>query len=185
MDEARESRARREDPRRYASAEAGCRRSPRPASSSAPSGVDPRRSRSFRPPRVRSRSAAARAPREAGRCLRQSPRAWDLRSQPRAATLRAPDAKLALESFDAVGETAQARAELGVGATDPVIRHLDHDQAIHASDLDGGRGRLRVLPYVREAFGHEVEGSDLEALRKPAGELHFQPYRHGRSRGEL
>ena len=42
-----------------------------------------------------------------------------------------------------------------------------------------------MLSYVREALGHEIERSDLKALRKPACEFHVQLYRHGRSRGEL
>ena len=71
------------------------------------------------------RGARPRRPRGAARCPRRSRRAWDLRPDPGTAAGRAPDSKPAVERFDAVGDAAQSAAALRIGASDPVVGHLD------------------------------------------------------------
>ena len=84
---------------------------------------------------------------------------------------RRPDAQPPAERLDAVGEAAQARAALGVGAADPVVDDLDDDLAVAAVTSTLAERGLRVLADVREALGDDVVGGHLERLGQPSVEL--------------
>ena len=75
-----------------------------------------------------------------------------------------PDAQPAAERLDAVGEAAQARAALGVGAADAVVGDLDDDLAVASRDVD--RRRLAPARACRRWRGsrRRVVRRDLERL---------------------
>src|SRR3954449_4031348 len=93
-----------------------------------------------------------------GRCAGDAAR--DLGAQPRAAAGRAVERERAVEGGDAVGEAAQARAAVAVGAADAVVGHLDAHPAVLVTDRDLRAGRVGVLGHVLQALrGDEVGGA--------------------------
>src|SRR3954468_4705509 len=79
----------------------------------------------------------------------------DLGTHARAVALRARDLQAAVERADAVGEPAQPRPALRVGAADPVGDDLDDEPPDLRPHADGRRRGLRVLADVREALGDD------------------------------
>ena len=95
------------------------------------------------------------------------------------------DLEPAVERRDAVGEPAQARAGVGVGAADAVVADLDLDPAVAAVDADLGARRVGVAGDVGQRLGDDEVGRptrpragsrspatslELDRQRRPAGE---------------
>ena len=96
-----------------------------------------------------------------------------------------PDAEPAAERLDAVGETAQTRTALAVGAADAVVDDLDDSPLSSGRPSTRRRRRLRVLADVGEALGHDVVRGHLERLGQAPVDLDREPNRHRRPGGEL
>ena len=93
--------------------------------------------------------------------------------------------KPAAERLDPVGEAAQARPLLGVGAADAVVDDLDRDATVRTADrhLDGRC--VRVLGDVGQALADDVVGGDLDGLRQPPADIDGEPNGERRTCGHL
>ena len=85
----------------------------------------------------------------------------------------------AVERLDAVGEAAQARAGIRVGAADAVVRDLDYELAALARDGDRRRRRLGVLGHIGEPLGDDVVRGHLDCLGRAFAQPDVQRHRHG------
>ena len=126
-----------------------------------------RPSRSCRRRRARSRSAARSSPSRSEHAVLGDHDAHGISARSRVPPpVRAPDPQPAVERLDAVGETAQARAALGVGAADSVVDDLDHDLAIRRASISTvAEVASACLPMFARLSDDEVERRDLERSR--------------------
>ena len=70
------------------------------------------------------------------------------------------------QRLDAIGESAQARAFGGVGASDAVVDDLDDELGVLSGDPDDGRFGVCVLRDVGERLANEVVRGHLDGRRR-------------------